>query len=378
MTRAAPTAEQRAVALAEVREICARLNDQADSWATQLLPNGKYEGKTRWRVGDFANGPGQSLCIYVAGTYQGKWWDFAASPGMRGYSGDILDLIAQVKYGGDKGRAIAHARSVLGMDNLDPERFATETARIQRRQKSASEQALREAEKMRRKAVALFMDPRAVPIVDTPAEWYLAGRGIDLSCLEIHGQQYVPKALAFHPAVWCTEAGCDLAALIARVVLNGQHVATHRTWLVEERGDWVKAPLEAPKKVLGTYAGGHIPLWKGECRETLMRIAPGTDIYSAEGIENGLSVACARPTLRVIASISVSNLGGLVLPEQMGRLVIIGENDAPGSKAEASTNAGIVKHQELGREVAMIRMPADVKDANDILRGAGDVGEMAA
>ena len=85
-----------------------------------------------------------------------------------------------------------------------------------------------------------------------------------------------------------------------------------------------------------------------------------------------------QPALRLIASISVSNLGNLVLPEQMGRLVIIGENDAPGSKADEATRTAIVRHQAQGREVALINMPTGAKDANDVLRGSGQQGEMAA
>jgi hypothetical protein len=146
------------------------------------------------------------------------------------------------------------------------------------------------AEDKRRKALGLFL--RGAPIKDTPVELYLKTRGISLEAL---GR--VPNALAFHPEVWNVEAGRKLPCMLAAVVRQGRHIATHRTWIAPDgRGGWTKADLEEPKKVLGSFKGGHIPLSKGACRKTLEEIDAGVDVYASEGIEDGLSVAIARPS----------------------------------------------------------------------------------
>jgi len=367
--------------LAEVRVISARLRERAREIAMDLLPNGYEEKGRHWRVGSIAGEPGQSLCIDISGPSKGKFFDFNPGHGDP-EEGDMLDLVRLVRFGGRMRDAMAWARSYLGLDDLDPNRLAHEQATIRRRQVAAEAEQRKRAERMVRHARALFV-PQAgcVPIVDTPAEWYLANRGIDLSFLEVNGQRYTPRALAFHPAVLCTELGKDihLPALIARIINDaGEHIGTHRTWLAQDAaGNWGKAPLACPKKVLGDYAGGYIPLWKGACRKTLSAIDAGVDVLMSEGIEDGLSAACARPEHRVIAGISLSNFGNIVFPPQMGRLVILQQNDPEGSKAEQALERAIAQQQARGATVALAPPPAGYKDLNDLLRGAEPAREAA-
>ncbi|ARS27628.1 hypothetical protein KC8_10020 [Sphingomonas sp. KC8] len=371
--------DQRRARLEEVRRIAADLNDRARSLAMNLLPNGHEENGGRyWRVKNFAGDAGQALCIDIAGDNIGQWTNFASCKGASDWSGDMLDLVARVRFRGRKKDAIDWARSILGHDNLDPARLAVEQARRAERQRSAEQAAKAKAEQMLRSARGLFLNRAgARPIIDTPAEWYLAARGIDLSLLEVDGTRYVPRGLAFHPAVTCKEAGegVRLPALIARVLDGkGQHVATHRTWLAQDAaGTWGKAPVPNPKMTLARYqdadGGGYIPIWKGVCRRTLADITPGTDVYASEGIEDALSVAVVRPDRRVIAAVSISNIGNLVLPPQAGRLVIIGQNDGDDSPAAKTLATAIARQHARGREVAIIRPPADFKDFNDWLCG---------
>lgn len=379
-------ARQRA-RLEEVRAIAGALNDRARSLAIDLLPNGHEENGGRyWRVKNFAGDPGQALCIDIVGHTAGRWTNFASSSGADDWSGDMLDLVAHVRFGGRRADAVAWARSFLGLDNLDPARLAVEQARRVERQRDAAAHAQAEAETRLRSARKLFLPPGragqagAVALPGTPGEAYLAGRGIMLDRLEVADdagvlKRYVPGALMFHARVRCMEAGeaAFLPALIARVLdARGRHVATHRTWLEPDgRDGWRKAALPNPKMTLARYqdaeGGGYIPLWKGACRRTLAEISAGTDVYVSEGIEDGLSVAIVRPELRVLAAVSLSNIGNLVLPEQAGRLVIIGQNDPAGSPAAKTIEKVIGVQQARGREVAIIRPPEAFKDFNDWL-----------
>lgn len=360
----------RSAFLRDFRDIANELNGHAETLARDLLPNGRQEGGL-WRTSSVADLPTGKFSLAVT-LSSGKWADYAETPGTPRGGGDMLDLVAQVKFGGDKKEAIRWARSYLGHDGLDPARLATRRAEAAAKRATAREDADRQAAKRRGMAQALFMDPRAVPITDTPAEDYLAARGIDLSCLEREGRAYAPGALAFHPAVWCSELKREIPALIARILsADGQHIATHRHYLAREAdGRWWKAPVIDAKSSLGSYrgTGAYIPLWKGKCRKTMAQIDPGTDVWVSEGIEDGLSVACADPDLRVIAAVSVSNMGSLVLPEQAGRLVIIAQNDPAGSDADLTLQRAIAAQQARGQVVAVMRVTG-AKDPNALLMG---------
>lgn len=128
----------------------------------------------------------------------------------------------------------------------------------------------------------------------------------------------------------------------------------------------MKAPIAKPKKVLGSPRGGHIPLWKGVSDKTLREIPPLSDVYVSEGIEDGLSIALARPALRVIAGITMGNIAALELPPRIGRLVLIDQRDAnPGTIAgKARMHAAL---RARGIDLALIRPPEGVKDFNDAL-----------
>jgi hypothetical protein len=91
------------------------------------------------------------------------------------------------------------------------------------------------------------------------------------------------------------------------------HKGTHRTWLQPDGSG--KATLVEAKKSLGKYRGGFIPLWKGEHRCSLKDLPPGTPIYVSEGIEDGLSVALARPSAGDRGRVAVGNIGALELPD---------------------------------------------------------------
>lgn len=335
-----------------------RANDRARELAAELLPNGREESGY-WRTGSIADDAGQSLAVTLTGADKGMWCDHAAS-GPEG-GGNLIQLAALVLFGGDVGKALAWLNSRLGLDGLDPDRLARERAIARARSADAEAVQAEEREQKRRNAQALFL--KGQPIGGTPVEAYLATRGILLGEL---GR--VPKSLAWHPEVTNREAGRKLPCMLASIVdLNGRYLATHRTWIAPDgKGGWGKADLEQPKMALGSFSGGFIPLWKGSCRASMGAIAAGTDVYVSEGIEDGLSAAMAKSELRVIAAVTLGNIGAIALPDQVGRLVVIGQRDTHPKTLDAMERA-IGRQQEAGRDVYLTPPPAGFKDVNEAL-----------
>jgi hypothetical protein len=345
-----------------IDELKALASAQAAAIARWCLPNGREDGPY-WRSGSIADEPGQSLAVTLQGADQGMWCDHAAS-GPEG-GGNILQLIAWTRYGGSIKDAIAAAISFLGLDGMDPGRLATVRAEARAKAARSADAGERQREDRRRSALGLYL--RGLPIADTPAENYLKGRGIDLRAMG-----HAPRCLAFSPNVYNVEAGRELPCMLAAVVdLDGRHIATHRTWLAPDAwGGWGKADLAAPKMALGGFGGGFIPLWKGACRKPMKDLDAGTAVLVSEGIEDGLTAAAARPESRVIAAISLGNIGKLRLPEQIGPLVILAQRDAPGSKAVDALERAIAELQERGIDVRLAMPPVGVKDVNELVRAA--------
>lgn len=344
--------------LISIDELKALASARIESLAPELLPNGRRE-HGYWRTGSIADEPGQSLAVTLQGGDQGMWCDYAAGGPQAG--GNVLQLVAWTKFGGDIKAAIAWTKSWLGLDDLDPGRLATVRAEAATRARAAGAAQAQESEAKRRRAKGLYLSGR--PIAGTPAEAYLASRGIDLRALG-----HAPRALAFHPEVWNGEAGRKLPCMLAAVVdLDGRHIATHRTWLAERSGRWTKADLSTPKMALGSFGGGFIPLWKGACRKPMGAIDAGTPVLVSEGIEDGLTAAAAKPEARVIAAIALGNIGKLRLPEQIGPLVILAQRDAPGSSAVDVLERAIAELQDRGIEVRLALPPVGVKDVNELV-----------
>jgi hypothetical protein len=356
---------QFAISIDELKELA---NGQVRAIVMHLLPNGR-ENCGYWEVGSIEGESGQSLKINLGGALRGMWTDFSAPPRTKERAGNILQLIAAVRFGHNIGEACKWARSWLAIDNLDPARLATEKAKARRMAAKSSADAAAKAEKNRRRALQLYLSAEALP--GTPAETYLCSRGIDLRAAGLSS----PGSLKFKADVYCAETQSKLPAMVAAVVnLEGRHVATHRTYLQPEgphgepagRG---KATLIEAKKALGKYQGGFIPLWKGTHDCPMGELPRGTRIYVSEGIEDGLSVALAAPEERVIAALSLSNLGALELPLDCP-IHILGQRDEKMRAIEAFA-AAVARLQEKGHDVFLIYPPAGVKDYNDLLQRDG-------
>jgi hypothetical protein len=348
----------------DIDVVKSRANHNVRAIAAELLPNGREECGY-WRTGSIADEPGQSLAVTLSGPDQGMWCDHSCRSTREG-GGDIIQLVELAAFRGDRGQAIAWLKSKLGLDGLDPGRLRKLRAEAAEQRDQQDQAAANERERKRRMALGMWL--RGRPIGGTPADVYLRGRGIDFERL---GR--MPGCLAFDPELYCKEAGRKLPAMLAAVVdLTGRHIATHRTWLAPDgRGGWTKADLEEPKKVLGRFMGGFIPLWKGTAAgRSMAEIPEGTDVWASEGVEDGLSAAVAKPELRVISAVTLGNLGAIELPAQVGRFVIIGQRDTHPKTLEALERA-IGAQQERGREVWLTPPPAGgFKDVNEALQAA--------
>ena len=333
-----------------VREIAGMLAARVEELAREMLPAGRKEGD-EWRCGSIAGEPGQSLGVHLRGDKAGLWCDFSAPH----HKGDALDLVAQVRFGGDKAEALRWARHWLGLNSADPGSFRTVQAA---RPEVTRERQERDAEGKRQKAIALFLQGQPLQAGD-PAASYLAARGLDLRAL---GR--VPRALRFHPKVWCQEAEMQLPAMLAAMTSRGHHVATHRTWLMQDRGTWLKARLRAPKKVLGRVEGGFIPLWRGASGRPSAEAKPGEVLAIAEGIEDALTIAVHSPEWRVIAAYSLSNMANLQLPEACDDVVLIFDRDGENPQARAARARAERALLEQGRAVRAVTPPEGFKDFN--------------
>lgn len=359
--------------LVDLGELVQQLTDRIDSLVPLLLPAGRQHGPEYVDAATSKGGLGDSLSVRMSGARKGVWAHFSANRG-----GDLLDLIAYVRTGGNKADAIRWAKDWLGLGTdgagkPDPE--AAERAKRLRAQKAQAE-AL-DSERRTAFAQALWLKARPLERGDV-VDRYLGGRGIGLLQL---GRR--PNCLRASQPIRHPDGEDWLAMLASMVRLSGKQTATHRTFLAERDGRITKAPLGRPKLVLGDYKGAHIPLWKGAHRETLRALPAGVPVYVSEGIEDGLSAARLVPTARIIAAASLSNMAGVELPPQVREVVLIGQND-PATLADgrphpaiAGMARAVAAHEASGRQVRIARPPARLKDFNEWVQELVQLGELA-
>lgn len=341
--------------LMPIDQVAQLLGSQAHRLAAELLPHGRRDGQ-EWRCGSLAGEPGTSTAVHLAGAKAGVWSDFAS-----GERGDALDLVAMVLFGGDKRQALRWARRWLGLESGDPAALATLRREAQARVDTADESA----EQTRRSAMRLWLNAQD-RIAGTPVEDYLAGRGIDLAAL---GRQ--PRCLRYHPGLFNFEMDARLPAMVTAVAgPDGAFAAVHRTWLEQAGpGDWRKARLQQPKKVLGSYRGGMIRLWRGASGKPIAQAPDGEVLDVTEGVEDGLSVAMASPECRVVAAISLSNMGNLVLPAAIRTVRLWRQNDTAPEAIRGFARA-VDAFAARGLQVLIPPIPDGCKDVNDLLQEA--------
>lgn len=349
------TAARRLVDISEVAQL---LRARVDSLVRELLPDGRRNG-AEWtaRNPTRADGNVGSFNVHLTGGKAGVWRDFATGDG-----GDPLDLVAYLLFGGDKARAFAWSRRWLGLDSGDPAALE----RVRRSIPSMAEreqQAQAEQDDARNAAFRIWLaaEPK---LRDTPVDLYLRGRGIPLAELS-----RAPRSIRFHPGLWHKDSGRKWPAMVTAISgADGKFAACHRTWLeVRPDGSVRKAPIDRNKKVLGSYKGCSIHLWRGASGKPLREAPEGEIADITEGIEDGLSVVVAAPECRVLVAISIDNMANVPLPPAITAVRLWRQNDkAP--EAIASFQKAARAHVAAGRDVLAPPIPLDLKDVNDLLR----------
>ena len=266
----------------------------------------------------------------------------------------MLNLIA-CRLGGGVREALRWGRERLGQ----PERQRPARPLPAPREDAESREV---AEKIWRSAVPL---KRGDPVCR-----YLAGRAIDLERLAGANDEKLPVGLRFHPRLWNAEARRFFPAMVAAIQgPEGQFCAVHRTWLVEGKDGVTKAPVKEAKKTLGHYrlAGGAgcIRLWRPKWSE-----AASEDVLAfSEGIEDGLTVAQATirapEVWRVAAGVALAALMRTWVPNVISRVVLVAQNDRPGSNAAKLLDRVRERFRRQGYELWRLDPLAEVKDVNE-------------
>lgn len=296
--------------------------------------------------------------------------------------GDVIDYVSE-----RKGLSFVQALKLLeadaGIDFRDAKARAAFDRAAEKRERADAE--AREKQRLN----AWFLWKHAAQLRDTPAQAYLEGRGIDFARLGA-----LPGAIRYRLS-WNGELKREIPTMVTAMVgLDGLHVATHRTFLEYRAGRWVKAPLDRPKMILGSFAGAHIPLVKGAIPRVSLNKAPaGSSVRVSEGIEDGLTVAMADPRRRVIAAATLGNMGGIGLPDAIEAVELICQRDGElralraaqarqfgdeataekhedaAQKIEAAFARSIGKLQSAGKQVSCLWPSPGFKDFNDQLLG---------
>lgn len=350
-----------------VAEIAERINGCAGELAPELLPNGRRAG-TRWMFSGIADtGNSESAWVHLSGAKIGKWFDMGnAAPGED--KGDMLDLL-RLKLGlADPAAAIAEAKARLGIEDdfragmrreISPEERARRAEEARQRAASREAQDVAERQQKAKRAIALFLSGEAIG--RTPAAYYQQGRGI--ACPK--GLDW-PGALRFHPEVFCKPESCKVPTQLAAIYrADGAQIGTHRTFLQQcpQRG-WTKIDGPNAKMVLGNMWGGFIPINKGASGKSMRHMPEGEPVYVTEGIEDALVVRMMKPEARIIAAISLGNVGAILLPDAARRLVLVADRDT-NAKAMAQLERSIAQQQARGMDVSLVMPPPPHKDVND-------------
>ncbi|MES2989409.1 MAG: CHC2 zinc finger domain-containing protein, partial [Pseudomonadota bacterium] len=190
------------------------------------------------------------------------------------------------------------------------------------------------------------------PVVDGTAAWlYLWSRGLKPS-----------PALLAHPALFCSEIGGPLPALVAPLVGGlGETSAVQRIWCkgsVEYDGTNCQADARAPlvtrKKTLGVMSDGAV------------RLQPaGAVLGLAEGVETALA-ASQLYRVPVWAVCGAARLGHVAITPDVKILMIFGDNGATGHDL-AERAAALWRERGMACQIAY--PPERFGDFNDMVRG---------
>ncbi|HEY2068247.1 MAG TPA: toprim domain-containing protein [Rhizomicrobium sp.] len=355
-------------------EINARLAGRARELCIHLFGAVQIRGHDIWMQNPLRSDPNWTSFSYNTRSFIWKDFSFEDCAGK-----GLLSLIAKFATRGEykaqrdaagrvvRAGAVSWALDFLGLTGHapDPAEAAAIAARVKRDQAEAAELRSR----ARAGAFKLWLDAKPLDGTD-PASLYLKSRDIDVTKLP----EGIPHALRFHPEIWAANRMGPFPGMVACISREGEpqgFAAAHRTYLACTRGVWAKhcwPDCKTGKQVKGPFAGGSIRLTRGASGKTLKAAPEGEWIQVSEGIEDALTGAIAKPEIRSLAGVSLSNIGGLVLPAQLGGVYILKQNDTDPTTLRQFDQA-MDRLCERGFEPAIVRADPRFKDFNDILQG---------
>jgi hypothetical protein len=265
-------------------------------------------------------------------------------------SGDALAFVARARFAGDTRAAYAWALAWFGETSGGMARHAASPAGPPADPGETGEGEAEQDDRRRRRSLFRYLSAEK-SILGTPAEAYLAGRGL------ARALPLLSKALRFAPACFYSPELPELPALVAPIIepSSRKFMAAHCTYLAIAPDGVRKLNRRPAKKVWGRYAGGLIPLTRGASNKPL-RDAPDDDgCLIAEGIENALAAAWLRPELRAFAGVAVGNLAAIALPEQMASVVLVCDRDGENDGVTRARERAVNRWLQEGRGVEFLR-----------------------
>jgi hypothetical protein len=358
--------------LMSVADIADQFNAQAASLARELLPNGHKAGNKWMASGISDTGKSASLAVELSGTRIGHWTDYGNARAGEDH-GDMIDLLALKRFGGDRKMALQDVKRRLGIEDrfagapmpkMDPQEIERRAAEQRARDEARAADERAERLQKIKGAVALYLHRDTQALKGTPAAAYLANRG--LTCAPV-GEW--PGALRYHPEVWNREHRVKMHAMLAQVLAwNGSkqiHVATHRTYIQHSKSrGWTKIDGGNARMALGPWGGGFIPINKGSSGKSMTQMAADEPVYMAEGIEKCIAIRMKMPGARIISGLNLRNMGAIILPPNAKRLIMVVDNDKDDAEL-VSLERAIARQQARGLHVQLVRPPLPYKDIDE-------------
>jgi len=272
-----------------------------------------------------------SVSLVISGPKRGSYFDHE-----EGRGGDLLDLIQRELDVGFKETCAIAERLVGGAERTQ---FAP--------RRTAPKPAVEEHDPPTNKREALKLWSDCVELRGTPAECYLASRGITVL------PQGIEEVLRFHPGGPFGSARCPMLVGLYRDIRTDEARAVHRTAL-SARGEKIG------RMCLGPKAGAAIKL------SADAEVAQGLVI--GEGIETTLSAMMLGLT-PAWALGDAGAIGGFPVLAGIDGLTILVDHDANGA-GQRQTLRCLERWLASGREVLTLQPHQVGHDINDLL-GAG-------
>lgn len=337
-----------------------------------------------------------SFQIYIGGSRQGRWREYAGS---KDEGGDALDLVAYVQLGrpasstADKRDAFRWACRWLGVGDVERlgtgggAKMAKLRAEIAARVAQAERVLAAETARQRKGAMAMWLNAEKLRAPEpgeapSPAWRYLAGQEWPQRGVPLRDLARLPSAIRWTATARHVESEQEVPALVSGIfAAGGQLLACHRTFLQPDGSDKLQvAPRRdggrvAVKKIWPAgWKGGVIPISRGKCGLDLnAAIAAGVkeELCVAEGIEDALTVAVLQPTWRVWAAVTQGNFAEIPVPACASAVIVARDNDK-NARTRAAVTASIaalrLKASACGVELYETRAQGGAKDFNDMIR----------